>query len=386
MTSEHDDLYLEREQTRIKHLVLEKYLERFARIVGQWAGGILYIDGFSGPWNTVSDEFKDSSFAIALRELRAARDTVRQVHRKDLGIKCVFLEKDQTAFERLHNFSAEQSDAEVNTLNLPFEEAVPELVRFVETAKRSHFPFILIDPKGWNGFSMDVIAPLIRIRPCEVLVNFMTGHIQRFIEDERDGLKASFRRLFGDDSYEARIEGLEGQAREDAIVATYADRLAEVGNYPFVATALVLAPIKDRTHYHLVYATRDIRGIEVFKDAERKALKLSELIRADAKRRRREATTGQTELFGGHEIPETGHLTRLKAHFEAEAAKKLSSMAAERLEWEYDDLYAAALRFPVVQEAFLKDWLKRRGRFLDLRGDDCSPKIRRSQRFVFSPA
>ncbi|HVR34240.1 MAG TPA: three-Cys-motif partner protein TcmP [Methylomirabilota bacterium] len=123
MPVEETDPYFEREQTRIKHLVVEKYLERFARIVGQWAGGILYIDGFSGPWNTVSDDFKDSSFAIALRELRAARDTVREKHRKELLIQCVFLEKDPVAFERLRDYAAQQTDADVTALNLPFEEA-----------------------------------------------------------------------------------------------------------------------------------------------------------------------------------------------------------------------------------------------------------------------
>ncbi len=200
MTAEADDPYSEREQTQIKHLVLEKYLQRFARIVGSWKGGILYIDGFSGPWETSSSDFADSSFAIALKELRAARETVRAAFKKDLSIKCVFLEKDPASFELLRDYASRPTDVEVTPLNLPFENAIPDLVKIVNACKDTHFPFILIDPKGWKGFSMEVIAPLIRIQPCEVLVNFMTGHIQRFIKDERDGLRASFRRLFGDNS------------------------------------------------------------------------------------------------------------------------------------------------------------------------------------------
>jgi three-Cys-motif partner protein len=106
MGTDESDLYFEREQTRIKHLVLKRYLQRFARIVGQWAEGILSIDGFCGPWNTASEDFKDSSFAIALMELRAARNTVRQLHHKDLRIECVFLEKDPGAFEKLRAYAA----------------------------------------------------------------------------------------------------------------------------------------------------------------------------------------------------------------------------------------------------------------------------------------
>lgn len=332
MPSEYTDLYFDREQTRIKHVVLDKYLERFARIVGQWADGILYIDGFSGPWNTVSNDFQDSSFAIALAQLRSARDTVREFHGKDLSIKCIFLEKDKSAFEKLSTFAAQQTDAEIHALNLPFEEAVPELVEIAEAGKTSHFPFILIDPKGWKGFSMEVIAPLIRVKPCEVLVNFMTGHINRWIRDEREGLRASFRRLFGDNSYEAKIDGLAGQEREDAMVSAYAERLGSVGNYPYVSTALVLNSTKDRTHYHLIYATRHIKGIEVFKDAERKALKLSETIRADAKRRARESISGQLELLGGEDVPDTVHLARLQAYFETQAEATLTRMAKHQQE------------------------------------------------------
>jgi three-Cys-motif partner protein len=382
MSAEESDHYYEREQTKIKHLVLEKYLERFAHIVGKWSEGILYIDGFSGPWNTASDDYQDSSFAIALRRLRAARETVRKVHKKDLRIECVFLEKDARAYEKLKKFSLQQSDVKISPLNLPFEEAIPELVRLVQARKHNHFPFILIDPKGWKGFSMDTIAPLIRIRPCEVLVNFMTGHIQRFIEDERIGVKASFRRLFGNDAYEAQIEGKEGQEREDAIVSAYADRLSAVGEYPYVSTALVLNPTKDRTHYHLVYATREIKGIEVFKETERKALKLSETLRADAKKQRREAASGQVEMFGGGDIPETDYLARLKGHFEAQALAKLLQMIREEKECHYDDLYAAALRFPTVQESFLREFLREHGTPLNL-GNERVPKIRRGHRFCF---
>jgi three-Cys-motif partner protein len=39
-----------REQSLVKHFILEKYLQRFAHIIGSWANTITYIDCFSGPW------------------------------------------------------------------------------------------------------------------------------------------------------------------------------------------------------------------------------------------------------------------------------------------------------------------------------------------------
>jgi len=261
MVPSYDPSYFDREQSLIKHRVLDKYLERFARIVGKGFDGILYLDGFSGPWNVQSDDFKDSSFAIALQQLRTARDTVRNVYKKELALKCVFLEKDAAAFQRLDAYAKAQRDVEVIALNRDFERTVDELVRLIERSCHGYFPFIFIDPKGWKGFSMNLIAPLIQIRPCEVLINFMTGFILRFIEDEREGTEASFTRLFGNQFFKGQFEGLVGRQREDAVVFAYAKRIAEVGKFEYVPVTLVPHPTKDRTHFHLVYATRNINGL-----------------------------------------------------------------------------------------------------------------------------
>jgi three-Cys-motif partner protein len=63
-------LYLEREQTLVKHIILKDYLQRFAQIVATFCKVITYVDCFSGPWNVRSKEMEDSSFALALAELR----------------------------------------------------------------------------------------------------------------------------------------------------------------------------------------------------------------------------------------------------------------------------------------------------------------------------
>ena len=74
----HGDLYTGREQTLVKHFILQKYLQRFAYIVGSHWDTLTYVDCFSGPWNARSENFEDSSFAIALKELRDARTTLAE--------------------------------------------------------------------------------------------------------------------------------------------------------------------------------------------------------------------------------------------------------------------------------------------------------------------
>src|SRR2546426_12284655 len=86
------NLYEGREQTKVKHFILREYLERFALIVGTFAKSITYIDCFSGPWNLRSQDFRDSSFAIAIDQLKRAKATLSEKG-KDLSLRCMFLEK-----------------------------------------------------------------------------------------------------------------------------------------------------------------------------------------------------------------------------------------------------------------------------------------------------
>ena len=65
-----DVLYEGREQSLVKHLILRRYLRRFAFIIGSHWSSITYVDCFSGPWRSRSDQFADTSFGIAIHELR----------------------------------------------------------------------------------------------------------------------------------------------------------------------------------------------------------------------------------------------------------------------------------------------------------------------------
>ena len=68
--------YEGREQSQAKHLILRLYLQRFAHIIGTWNDAITYVDCFSGPWDVQNANLSDSSFSIALDELRKAKQTL----------------------------------------------------------------------------------------------------------------------------------------------------------------------------------------------------------------------------------------------------------------------------------------------------------------------
>src|SRR5712664_1042163 len=291
-----DDPYEGREQTLVKHFVLEKYLQRFAMIVGTWNDTINYVDGFSGPWNLKSGDFADSSFATALRVLRGARYALRAKGR-DLRLRCFFIEEDAKSYERLAQFARETTDAEVVTKNSEFIQAIPEIEVFLRAGGQHAFGFTFIDPTGWTGFAMKEIRRLLLHRPGEVLINFMTSYIRRFAQSPEKIRQQEFEDLFGSAEFRDEMVGLASKDREDALVRRYVRSVRETGEFPYVCAAVVLHPQKDTAHFHLIYATRDMKGVEVFKEAEKAAMKVLEEARAEAQQRKREARKKQPEMF-----------------------------------------------------------------------------------------
>lgn len=139
------------------------------------------------------------------------------------------------------------------------EEHIDQVMDFVRAGRPGSFPFFFIDPTGWTSFGMHAIKRLLKQDPGEVLINFMTGHIERFIETENS--RQGFIDLFGDASFQQRLAGLKGQDREDAIVDTYCANVRKTGGFAYTCPAIVLRTESDRTHFHLIYATRTPRAI-----------------------------------------------------------------------------------------------------------------------------
>jgi three-Cys-motif partner protein len=351
------ELYVGREQSLIKHFILSRYLERFAHIVGTFWKTITYVDCFSGPWNVRSEAQKDSSFAVALRELRKARATLRD-DGKDLNIRCLFIEKDAAAHGRLAEFAASVKDAHVETINSPFIDALPRVLRFIEDGGRQAFPFLFIDPKGWSGLDLDAIRPLLKVQPGEVLINFMTEFVRRFIESDNAQTAESIDRFFGCPGVKQRVQAInDKEEREDELFLAYARQVRKIGCYRYSCAAIVLRPLEERSFFHLIYATRSRRGVEVFKEAEKKAMPLMAEVRAEAHQRRRISETGEPELFRACDMAASQKITRLRERYLNLARREAEDKLQSNPSVAYDDLWDAAMAWPLVWDCDVKAWL-----------------------------
>lgn len=358
--------YEHREQAYVKHYVLKHYLERLAFKVGLFNPGttLNYIDGFSGPWDAATDDAKDSSPHIALTALCKVREDLA-TKGTPFNVRAMFIEKDKAAYQRLTALCKGFPDVTAIPHNGEFEKLIPEAITFASTGPKG-FGFLFLDPKGWTGFPLQELTPLLQVRPSEVLINFMTKDITRFVDDTSSTAKQSFVNLFGDEEFRDEWTGLSGLDREDRIVDAYCRRIAAVGRYTYSASAIVLNPNKDRTHYHLVYATRSLKGLITFRETEAAAFPKQQRLRADVKRRQ----DTQKDLFSPAVLDSSlfDYSEVLRRRHHARADQHLKDLLSQGIPVPYEQVVAEALRFPMFSELDLKGWISRNAANLALLG------------------
>jgi len=290
------DPYSGREQTKAKHFILKRYLQALAFKVLRFSD-ITYVDGFSGPWETQTEDFIDSSFMIAINVLKDAQQKIQTQTRRRPKIRCFFSENNSQAYVKLTaaigSFHRPQEDFEIKTYFGEFEDAVSEIQTFVGRS----FPLIFIDPTGWTGYSFNKINPLFNRPKCEVLINFMYDFINRAASMSDAKTIASLDPILGGPHWEARLN--QDLPRGRAVEKLFRDNLAAAGGFDFVVSTKIDRSTTDRPHFFIAYGTKSRDGLKTFRDIEYDALKINARDRADAKERRRESKSGSPDLFSG---------------------------------------------------------------------------------------
>ncbi len=288
--------YKGKEQTFIKHKLLETYLERLFMIIGQHESQIRYVDCFAGPWNTESDDLSDTSIAISLRLMKACRESLKK-RGKNVGFKALFIEKDPGSYEKLDLFLKTQSTEGVSADSM-CGDFYPLRSNILEWCGDNDFTFFFIDPTGWKEVvEIETLRPLLMRKQSEYLINFMFYCILRVHN------QALFERhmieIFGE---APNTSGLSSKERETCLIELYRSQLINahgqgVHNRTRSAFVKILDPIKDRTKYHLVYLTRHPLGITVFMEESEKLDLVQKYVRAQTKQDCRVSRSGQGELF-----------------------------------------------------------------------------------------
>ena len=289
--------YSGREQTQAKHFILKRYLQALAYKVLTFKD-ITYVDGFSGPWRTATEDFSDSSFMIAISTLLDVQKQIRAraaPGRTNPRIRCFFSESDPQTFEKLERavsrYHRPADGFEVKTYFGRFEDAVDEIDAYIAGS----FPLIFIDPTGWTGYPFETIKKLFLRQRCEVLINFMLDFVSRFSHRDDESIASSLNQILGGPGWRELLDPELPQGL--AVEELFRETLKAEGRFHSVVSAKIERATMDRTHFSIIYATKQLAGLKVFRETEYRALKFHSRNRAAAQERRREERTGISDMF-----------------------------------------------------------------------------------------
>jgi three-Cys-motif partner protein len=342
--------YQEREQSGLKHYALRLYLDAATRILGS-AWDLKYVDYCAGPWESKTADHRDSSFGIAIKALTEASHELASRDRAP-KISCLLIEKKLGRFVELEKYAKAKNSAEfrVEARNWDFTTHTSDIVQFCSTPRT--FSFVLIDPCGWQLAGISQIAPLLKLRPGEVLINLMSSFITRFLKDN----KTDFSDLLGEDFPELR--NLTGIELEFAVVRKYCEQIKRVGGFKYVCALPVMKPDSDSFNFHLIYATRHAKGVEVFKNVEKRTESQTHAVRARIQQRQRQQRTGRMDLFPAQVLYSGSNYQEQFAEMNSASAKQqVLDLLRSSQEVPYDDCWAEALQYSAVYEADLRTWI-----------------------------
>jgi three-Cys-motif partner protein len=341
--------YSDREQSQIKHFALGRYLETASKIIGSYKQ-FAYIDCCAGPWESRSKDFRDTSFGIAVDVMKKSQDWLRE-RRKDPKFRALLIEQDRSAFAMLEGFAREATTErmQIQARNWDFRDHAAEIIQYISIPPS--FAFFFVDPTGWTPAEISKLMPFLKVRPCEVLINFMSSFVVRFLNDERTDLEE----ILGSDY--RTLRQLPHEEQEDEAVRRYCDLVKRKGDFKYVCALPVMRRDQDAIHFFLIYGTRHEKGVEVFKQVERRTEEQTQVVRAQRQQRERP----NLDLFSPDVLySRERRYRRLADRCKRDAIAAVELLLSKRQEVSYDEVWAEALQHSAVYESDLRDWLKQK--------------------------
>ena len=195
-------------------------------------------------------------------------------------------------------------------------------------------------------------GPILQRPKGEVMINFMYDFINRFLSFRSPANEDSLDRCFGTGDWRS-IRTPPG--REAALVDLYVEQVRATGGFPYATFSRVLKPLQDRAYFHLVYATRSPKGIEKFRDVEKKVVTEQELVRQKVQREYRERKSGQAEIDFGSNAPSGDSKWEREQQLRKAEARVMALLANGPVRYEL--LQPRVLELPLVWKSDLNDIL-----------------------------
>jgi len=268
------DHYRGREQSFIKHLFLQRYLENAApKLFLGRSTTLNFVDAFAGPWgNTDTESFSDTSFSLAISTLEGVRELLAARYNKDLKVRFRLCERNRASVARLEAFAATKPAVDIKVFSGAFEENLSAIRAACGDIPNS-FTITFIDPTGWNVDSRPIFEFLKALKG-EVLFNFMAEHVNRHAGWEP--VEASFGRFLADPDWRPTFEALPAEwSNEKKILTLLERRMKQAGAARYLPNFAIPKPREERTKMRLMLGTYNRHGVEVFRTVQEEVKKIA---------------------------------------------------------------------------------------------------------------
>ena len=233
-----------------KHEVFAAYLKAWLPILGQGFGKAVVVDGFAGP-----GAYKGGEPGSPLLSWRVAGEhkAAGRLGQADLDFR--FFDSDPNAAMHLQSLLAREQlygGMSFSVKHAICADAMPDILS--DCSATGTPLFVMLDPKGLKGVSMDLIGEILAVPRAEVLFSFMHQTAVRF--GGTPEVHPYLVDLVGDDvpvgsSPEDYCDALECSFRSQGAGYVLKFGLWQGGRHV----------------YTLVFGTRSLRGCQVMKDA-----------------------------------------------------------------------------------------------------------------------
>ena len=246
--------------TAAKHEILRRYLGAwFPKLA--WKRRLVFIDGFAGP-----GEYAGGEPGSPLIALNAAIQ-----HKADLTeceLVYIFIERDESRFKHLDDLVSRQSipsHVRCQALQGEFTDHMTDILETLDEAGKELAPaFVMVDPFGFAGLPLDLVAKTAQYQRSELLVSFMYESIVRWRSLPQ--LASTLDGLFGCSDWRQADKLPDSAARKDFLLNLYVRQLREVTGMDYVR-AFEMMDKGNRTEYFLIFATHHIDGLKAMKRA-----------------------------------------------------------------------------------------------------------------------
>lgn len=268
MTSPSETIWPIEPHTLIKHRILERYLQGWLPVMAKTNGRIHFLDGFAGPGRYSGGEI--GSPLIALKALLSHPHFKKANNQREVVFS--FFEQDKSRADALREELKRVSLPSWVSCNVFDGEFAPLLSSILDKfqAEGSQLAptFAFIDPFGFAGVPMGLIARIATNAKCECFITFMYEEINRFLSVP--SVAEHYDALFGTSKWREIVDETDSGRRRDRIADLYRKQLETVAGFKYVRE-FQMVNRGNRTKYFLYFGTKSEKGLSLMKAAMWKA-------------------------------------------------------------------------------------------------------------------